>query len=193
MDSAIASRYRGNLASAAGDGILCGVYFKSHADEHTMNVCLKTMEIHLSYEAADSIRKHAESGFPREVCGFLLGQGNAQGRRSAIEILPARNAAGAAQSERRYRISPECFLRAERYAREQALDLVGCYHSHPGGPACPSQDDAEQAIWPGFSYLIVTSGTEAPEWRSFSLSSDRKSLREEVIVLPGNGNYSEGV
>jgi proteasome lid subunit RPN8/RPN11 len=33
--------------------------------------------------------------------------------------------------------------------------VVGFYHSHPRGPAAPSETDRDRATWTGYVYAIV--------------------------------------
>ena len=55
----------------------------------------------------------------------------------------------------RFSVTSEDVLSAEKAAREQGLEVVGWYHSHPDHPARPSEYDREHA-WPWYSYIIVS-------------------------------------
>jgi proteasome lid subunit RPN8/RPN11 len=85
----------------------------------------------------------------------------------------------------RYAIDPKDLIRIQREAREQGLDIVGFYHSHPDHPAEWSSTDIAEAHWWGCSYVItrVTQGLAA-ETRSFRLegAGDEKHFVEEPIV-----------
>ena len=94
---------------------------------------------------------HALAAYPGEGCGLLLG-GERGGRRTALRAVPAENAA--ADPRRRYEISPERFLAAEKQAREEGLEVVGIFHSHPDRAAEPSRFDRRRA-WPYYSYVIL--------------------------------------
>jgi len=52
-------------------------------------------------------------------------------------------------------VTPQDVLEAEKAAREQGLEVVGWYHSHPDHPARPSEYDRDHA-WPWYSYIIVS-------------------------------------
>ena len=58
----------------------------------------------------------------------------------------------------RFYLDPRDYMRADRAARAQGLDIVGCYHSHPDHPAIPSERDrvGAQGVGGGssFSFLI---------------------------------------
>jgi proteasome lid subunit RPN8/RPN11 len=71
--------------------------------------------------------------------------------------------------------------------REQGLDIVGFYHSHPDHPAQWSKTDFAEAHWLGCSYVItaVAQG-KAVVTNSFRLqgaTEDDKQLVDEPIVI----------
>lgn len=104
-----------------------------------------------------TIREHAEAAWPREACGLF--EGHAAGRFVQVRrVLACRNEHE--DPERRYRIDPETFLRADRAAERSGRRVVGVWHSHPHGEAYFSDRDREEA-WPGWSYLVagVTNGS----------------------------------
>ena len=55
----------------------------------------------------------------------------------------------------RYWIDPADLLRIQKQARDQGLEIIGIYHSHPDHPAVPSECDRRLA-WPVYSYLIAS-------------------------------------
>ena len=85
---------------------------------------------------------------PREICGLLLGSGDAIGDALALPNV-------APQPARGFAIAPSDQFAAARYARAAGLAVVGCYHSHPSGNIAPSAADAAQAAEDGFYWLIV--------------------------------------
>lgn len=121
---------------------------------------------------------HAESTYPFECCGFLLGK-EANDQRQISHHLPVINSQVENQ-ERRFLVSPTDYLHAERYAEENKLQLLGIYHSHPDHPAIPSEHDRKQAM-PFFSYIIVSVDKgKAVDLRSWSLNPDFQ-FDEELI------------
>jgi len=80
-------------------------------------------------------------------------------------------------------ILPKDVLKAERYAREKKLDLVGYYHSHPDDVAIPSQYDLDHAL-PVWSYVIasVIKG-RVDDIRSWEMENDRSRFNNEVILI----------
>ncbi|ELZ01588.1 Mov34/MPN/PAD-1 family protein [Natrialba chahannaoensis JCM 10990] len=96
---------------------------------------------------------HARTGTPEEICGILGGTFDPDQSRVST-AYPATNVADTPRT--RYRIDPEeqleCFERLEAAGEE----IVGFYHSHPKGPARPSETDVEAATWSDRSYVIVS-------------------------------------
>jgi len=100
-----------------------------------------------------AINRHAESSYPYECCGLLLGRMEGD-EAHVVEAKPLTNQR-ADSPRNRYVINPLEQLRAIRNARTRGMDMVGAYHSHPDVPAKPSQYDQDHA-WPGYVYVIVS-------------------------------------
>ena len=70
---------------------------------------------------------------------------------------------------------------AEKRAREQGMDVLGFYHSHPNAEARPSRFDLDHA-WPFYSYLIVSvSQGRAGAMTCWRLTDDRSRFIPEEI------------
>jgi proteasome lid subunit RPN8/RPN11 len=82
----------------------------------------------------------------------------------------------------RYWIDPKDLLRAQRYARDHQLSILGTYHSHPDHTAVPSECDRSLA-WAQYSYLIVSveQGT-AQTTRCWNLDAHHQFQSEEIIL-----------
>lgn len=127
----------------------------------------------LSRTAALQIRRHAETGYPEEICGGLLGRWAADGTVAVVRATPTANRRAEGR-ERRYLIGPDEVRDLERQADESGLQVVGYYHSHPDAPPTPSEFDREQA-WPWYAYLIIAvSRGRAGEAKAWRLSDDRE-------------------
>jgi len=122
--------------------------------------------------------------YPEEGCGVLIGREKGE-TRDVERVLGFENQ-DAAERHRRYLISPEQFLAADRTARGEGLDVMGIFHSHPDHPADPSSFDLEHA-WPYYSYLIlsVSNGIVA-EQRSWRLREDRSRFDPEELEIPSD-------
>lgn len=123
-----------------------------------------------------AIRRHAEQGYPSEVCGFLLGELDPAARRFAVRALqPAENHHGR-EARTRYLIDAEAYRGAEREAAARDLDIAGFYHSHPDAPPQPSEYDREHA-WPSVAYLIVAvTSAGAGDMTGWVLRDDRSGF-----------------
>ena len=141
--------------------------------------------IRISEEQLDKIRRHAESEYPRECCGLLVGRIEDDGRtRVVVETVEVSNAwEGEGELGHRMLITPQDYMRAERRFSKEGLGVVGNYHSHPDDRAVPSQFDLEHlAPWPTMSYIVVSvKEGQAVDLRSWELVSDRSRFNEEEI------------
>lgn len=139
------------------------------------------MKIQLPEAVRAGINSHAESTFPEECCGALLGRDREDGVREVVEILRVDNTKDENRA-RRYLIEPVALLNAEKEARKKGLDVVGIYHSHPDHPSRASDFDRDHAM-PFWSYVIVSClKGKAAQMQSWQLLEDRTAFVEESIV-----------
>ncbi len=114
--------------------------------------------------------------FPDECCGFLFGT-EKENERTITEISIVNNAKQG-DKRRYFEILPKDYLKAERFADEHYLQLLGVYHSHPDHPAVPSEHD-RIAAHPYFSYIIIAvTNNKFINIRSWRLN-DNKQFEEE--------------
>ncbi len=114
----------------------------------------------------------ARRAMPLEACGLVGGAGV-----ELLRFVPCRNAA---QSARRYSISPEDVLAALREFERQGIELRAIFHSHPAGDARPSATDIREAMYPGVAHLIV-GGPPDLELRAFWIEAGL--AREERLEI----------
>jgi proteasome lid subunit RPN8/RPN11 len=115
------------------------------------------MTLTVSRVALAEMLAGAARAAPEECCGILLGRG------SRIErAIPTANVAE--DRTRHFEIDPQALVDAHRAARVGGPQVIGYYHSHPGGPAAPSTTDREQAAHDGSVWAIVGEGGVA-FWR----------------------------
>ena len=118
------------------------------------------MYVTIATTALATIRADVAANAGREACGLLLGQG------AHVEVAQAcRNVA--ADPARRFEIDPAALLAAHRAARGGGPQVLGHYHSHPGGSPVPSPRDAADAPPDGALWLIV-GAREARLWRAIA-------------------------
>ena len=83
----------------------------------------------------------------------------------------------------RFQVTSEDVRDAEKAARQQGVDVLGWYHSHPDHPAKPSQFDQDHA-WPWYSYIIVGVANGEPQhMTSWRLNDDRSGYTPEDLEI----------
>jgi proteasome lid subunit RPN8/RPN11 len=144
------------------------------------------------------MQAHAETTYPEECCGLLLGQMSGDVK-TLIEVLPTLNSWGdelasdllaiesspppKSSKRNRFSIAPKVMLQAQKDARDRHLDIVGIFHSHPDHPAVPSEFDRVIA-WQLYSYIIVSvQQGQACDLKSWSLDDDQQFQPEAIITL----------
>ena len=98
------------------------------------------------------IYKHAESEYPGECCGLLLGDKNTM---SVCETVPVVNMDQDVDKNTHFSISSLDIYEIEKDADKRGLDVLGFYHSHADHPAILSQEDRKYMI-PGCVYMIAS-------------------------------------
>ena len=140
--------------------------------------------LRLEKSALDDMRRHAESTYPQECCGVLLGV-MAREIREVHSTVRCGNAS--TEPHNRYSIDPVELIRIQRDARPRGLEIVGFYHSHPDHPATWSATDFAEAHWIGCSYVIVSvesaaAGVTASFFLGGTCEEDKAFLSEELVV-----------
>jgi proteasome lid subunit RPN8/RPN11 len=93
-----------------------------------------------------SMQYDAEHCAPEEACGLVGGRAE-----QVSQIIPIINEL---HSPVRFRMLPEDQLKAMLLLEDSDLDLLAVYHSHPSGPAEPSQTDLKEFFYPGAVMII---------------------------------------
>lgn len=136
------------------------------------------MKLNLNVASRLVMVNDAQNAFPDECCGFFFGA-ETNDLREVTHAYPVHNAKEG-DKRRRFEISPFDYMKAEQYALEHDLRLLGVYHSHPLHPAIPSEHDRVVAL-PGFSYIILSvqpyAVVDITSWR---LNDNRQFEPEEV-------------
>jgi proteasome lid subunit RPN8/RPN11 len=133
---------------------------------------------------------HASETYPNECCGAMLGAVE-DGRKVVRVALRLPNAFEGSQAAR-YQLRPEDLIAAERAAREQRMDVVGIYHSHPDHEPSFSPMDRDRALdqagrplWPGVLYLVVSVRAGlAGAARGYRWSAQARTFVGTAVPLP---------
>jgi proteasome lid subunit RPN8/RPN11 len=134
----------------------------------------------------ETIAAHARSGYPHEVCGALLGVPR-DGVVHVARAVPLTNR----ETERpavRYQIDPADLIALQRTSREEGLDIVGYFHSHPDHPARPSETDrriAAEGLSDGVVHMVfgVAGGRDVVPSSWVFRDADQKFEEEPLDVI----------
>lgn len=119
----------------------------------------------------------AADGHPDEVCGLLVGRRKGSSFEAVRASLSRNLETGRARD--RYILAPDDFVAEESRARQDGLDVIGIWHTHPDHPAEPSATDLA-AAWEEYAYLIVSVTAEGVvDLRSWQI---RRGAFEEQII-----------
>jgi proteasome lid subunit RPN8/RPN11 len=152
---------------------------------HLISAMLRISKGHLH-----SVRRSAESCYPNECCGVLLGK-LVDGERVVFEVVSCKNVAAGDQRDR-YHIDPAELIDVQKRARDGGLDIVGFFHSHPDHPPAASRTDLKEALWFACSYLIVEMRDgRAADVASFVLAGtdeqDKRLDAEQIEITEAAG------
>lgn len=134
------------------------------------------MNITLQSEIMDQIVNHARAVYPQEGCGLLVGHAT-----DATRFIPTPNTLA---SETAYEIDPALLASTFRLLRQSGEQLVAIVHSHPRGPAEPSDTDLRRAFYPEAAHVIVSLAMpERPQVRAFRIIEGRAYEIEVHAIL----------
>jgi proteasome lid subunit RPN8/RPN11 len=136
------------------------------------------------------IYAHARETYPHEGFGFIVGTYDTGG--SVHHVVRGTNL----NTERadRFEMDPKEFVKVEKRADNEGLNVIGFYHSHPDWPAVPSQTDITWA-WEGSYYLIVSVHEGRPlNTAVWSLAEDgpNRFIQERLEILDENALTGPG-
>src|SRR5487761_1476018 len=138
--------------------------------------------IRINSEAARVMIAHAQSTFPDECCGVMIGSIDGDSK-TVTAAFPLENAYQGKQEDR-YEIRPEDLLAADKKARSAGLDLIGIFHSHPDCDAYFSKTDLENSC-PWYSFVVLSvKGGKFDHAASFLPNADRTAAEKEDLIWP---------
>lgn len=119
----------------------------------------------ISQKLIDQIVAHSREEAPYECCGMLGGSGS-----SVRKVYRTGNPDA---SELTYTIDPKEAFSVIKQMREDNVDFIGCYHSHPATEAYPSPTDKSKAGDSALIYMIVSlREPSAPVTRAYRINDD---------------------
>ena len=102
--------------------------------------------VRIPREVIEAMRVHGANEQPNEACGLVAGH-DAQVR----FFYPLTNTAA---SDAEFVVDPIGHGRALRHAEASGWRLIGVFHTHPAGPALPSQRDIDEAFDPSWIHFL---------------------------------------
>jgi proteasome lid subunit RPN8/RPN11 len=133
-------------------------------------------EIRARAQIVDEMVRLARSEPRVECCGLLAGVDGV-----ITKIFPAKNALA---SPTAYEVAPQELFPLFRQMREEGLEHLGIYHSHPATENFPSPSDIELAGYPNQAYFIISPLLAAPNpVRAFFI---RDGQVEELAIITVN-------
>jgi proteasome lid subunit RPN8/RPN11 len=140
------------------------------------------MELVIPSQVLARIRDEAAQAFPEEGCGLLIGERGPGERMEVRDLVPAPNVAP--DRRQHFEVDPAVHLRCQRRLRGSGQQVIGHYHSHPGGRAEPSPTDAESITDPAMVWVIVAlEGADlVGAVRAWRVSGDKADFREVSLL-----------
>jgi len=139
-----------------------------------------------------TIVEHCRRELPSEACGILGGR---DGRVESVHPVKSTCPIPA-----RYAMDPEGQFRALDELSRAGRELVGIYHSHPGGSAAPSRVDVEEACRPGttlpnypgaIQVIVSLQGRAAPVVKGYVLAAG-KFIEVAIAICQESGGWKAG-
>ncbi|AOZ76744.1 Mov34/MPN/PAD-1 [Clostridium pasteurianum] len=134
--------------------------------------------IYIEKKEYEKIVEQAKKEFPNECCGFLAG--NKDGEDLYIKtVYPLTNIDA---SSEHFSMDPKEQFKTVKIIRENKMELVGNYHSHPYTPSRPSEEDKRLAFDPKAIYGILSLEKEEPVFNLFKVDKGNvEKLKYEII------------
>jgi [CysO sulfur-carrier protein]-S-L-cysteine hydrolase len=130
--------------------------------------------IKIKKEVIEQIIQHAVSELPFEACGYLASSGDTITRSYALTNID--------HSAEHFSFDPAEQFQTLKDARNNSLQIVANYHSHPETPARPSDEDIRLAFDPGLAYFIVSLEKSEPDIKAFRII-DSKVTVEQINII----------
>ncbi|GAA4563528.1 Mov34/MPN/PAD-1 family protein [Planotetraspora kaengkrachanensis] len=134
----------------------------------------------ISRELVDAIVAHAREDHPDEACGVVAGP---EGSDRPERFIRMENAE---RSPTFYRFDSHEQFRVWRDMDDRDEVPVVIYHSHTATEAYPSRTDVSYASEPDAHYVLVSTASEEPQFRSYRIL-DGVVTEEDVKIVEAYG------
>ena len=124
-----------------------------------------------------TLNKYAETEYPAECCGLLIGRGT-QDNLNIDEIIQSPNITKGNTSTL-FEIDPQIRLNTQRRLRNSPQRVIGHFHSHPDASPSPSPTDLSMAFEAELIWAIVSvKNSVANGTRIYRLDINRHNFYE---------------
>jgi proteasome lid subunit RPN8/RPN11 len=128
------------------------------------------MTLQIEEKILTAMLKHGRREEPNEACGYLAARNGVVCHHFELTNIDA--------APDHYSMDPAEQFAAIRRMRQEGLQVVAVYHSHPETPARPSVEDIRLAHDPDKVYVIVSLMAGVAPIRAFKIN------RGEVVEVP---------
>lgn len=97
---------------------------------------------------------HAQTDYPKECCGILLGK-RLDGKRYVHKVIRTSNIVDESEKATHFSMNPLEIIEVEMLAEKEKIEIIGFYHSHPDYEAVASREDMLYMM-EGYSYPILS-------------------------------------
>lgn len=133
------------------------------------------MTLRIEQRIIDALLAHGRREEPNEACGYLAARDGLICRHFELRNIDA--------APDHYGMDPADQFATIRRIREEGLQLIAAYHSHPATPARPSLEDLRLANDPNIIYVIVSLMPGVQPIRAFKISQGQETAIP-LDVLP---------
>ena len=118
-------------------------------------------QIKIKKSIYDGIVEHAKTLAPIEACGYLAGKNGTITRQFAMTNVD--------HAQDHFTFDPKEQFKAVKDARNEGLQMLSVYHSHPESPARLSEEDVRLLNDPNMIYIIVSLADQTPDVKAYRL------------------------
>jgi len=118
---------------------------------------------------------HSKALAPIESCGYLAGKDG--------EITKFYEMTNIDNSPEHFSFDPKEQFAVMKDARNEGLQLISCYHSHPETPARLSEEDIRLFNDPNTVYIIVSLKEEQPYMKGFTIKKSDNDVDINEVEL----------
>jgi len=142
--------------------------------------------VHIAAPLLASITGAAETAYPQECCGLLVGRDAPRGKRAGgsegrLEVTAVRPSPNVTDGDPRksFLVDARVHFELMRELGDGPERIIGHYHSHPDETARPSAHDRESVFYPDHVWVIIAvDDGRAGEVAAFAFDRDRGQFRE---------------